>query len=850
MIRPLFAFLILLFPAAPTRAGGEGSAADLAVSLRKANTLGSVLYIAAHPDDENTSLLAYLARERCVRAAYLSVTRGDGGQNLIGSEKGPLMGLLRTQELLAARRIDAAEQWFTRAIDFGYSKNPEETLQIWGKDEVLGDMVWAIRNVRPDVIITRFPTNGDGGHGHHTASAILAGLAYTAAADATKYPEQLKYVKPWQAKRLCWNSWAGQFGTRNETAGLLPVDIGSYNSLLGKSYTEIAGASRSQHKSQGFGAPERRGSRMDNLQILAGEPAKNDFLEGIDLTWGRVAGSEAVAKLLAEAEQSYDFRAPEKIVPILLKAHEALSKLDATDPWVARKRGEILEIIREASGLWLEAVASAYSAAPGETVKISTTAIVRGNVPFELEPGEITYGGAVKAGGEALKRNEQARADINIKIAADAPFTEPYWLRDAPSEGLFTVRDLTKIGAPENGPAVSAKFIIHAGGAKLQYEIPVVYRWVDPVKGELTRPFIISPPLTAEWSEKVYLFSAGGSKKAGFKLKAGRASAAGAVKPVLPKGWSSKPAEFKFNLNKKDDEVEGAFEIAANAGEAAVPDSGELALNIQFDDGSLAQARSLVRVDYPHIPIQTLFPKASARLVRVDASVIGSNIGYIDGAGDDVAAALRQLGLNVQFLTDAELETADLKHFDAIVAGVRAYNTRPRLRYAQKRLMEYVENGGTYVVQYNTLGDMAVNEIGPFPFGISRDRVTVEGAPVRFIKKDHPLLTIPNPIGAADFESWVQERGLYFARMEPERPDDGNRPRFGPQGGAVTDKRYEAVLGMNDPGESEKTGSLIYAKHGKGIFIYTGLAFFRQLPAGVGGAYRLFANLVSARGEK
>lgn len=824
------------------RAGGEVSSADLAVALRKVNTLGSVLYIAAHPDDENTSLLAYLARERCVRAAYLSVTRGDGGQNLIGSEKGALIGLLRTQELLAARRIDGAEQFFTRAIDFGYSKNPEETLKIWGKDDVLGDMVWVIRNFRPDVIITRFPTNGDGGHGHHTASAILAAEAFKAAADPNKYPEQLKYTKTWQATRICWNAFMPGRGGASDAPAPLAVDIGGFNPILGKSYTEIAGASRSQHKSQGFGAPERRGTRMDNLQIVGGEPAKSDFLENVNLTWSRVPGAENVAKLLAQAELEFDPRVPSKIVPILLKAHGELANI--ADPWAAVKRRELLEIIRGASGIWLEATAAAAGAAPGETVKIATTVIARSDLSFQLGPPEITFLSGIESKLVTLKRNELERTEINVKIPSDAELTEPYWLQSAAGKGLFAVKNMQQIGSPESEPAMRAKLNIHAGGQVLEYTVPVIYKWVDPVKGELSRPFVIAPPLTAEWDSKVYVFSGAGAKKVNFKLKAGAAKIAGALRPSPPKGWTCDPAEFTFNFDKKDDEASGSFNITPGEGAA----SGELRCLVEYKDGASAPARSVTRVDYPHIPIQTLFPPMEAALVRADVNIVGKNIGYIEGAGDEVAPALEQIGYKIQMLTDAELESGDLTKFDAIVAGVRAYNTRPRLRFAQKRLLQYVEAGGTYVVQYNTTQELVTNEIGPFPLTIGRDRVTVEEAPVKFIKNDHPLLTSPNKIRDADFDGWVQERGLYFARIANEKETGG--ARFGPPPAGSTDSRYESVFDMSDPGEPSKLGSLLFARHGKGVFIYTGLSFFRELPAGVAGAYRLFANLVSARGEK
>lgn len=811
-------------PAATEFHSGDG-AAEIAIALRKLNTIGSVLYIAAHPDDENTALLAFLARERCVRTAYLSITRGDGGQNLIGTEQGPLIGLLRTQELLAARRIDRAGQFFTRAVDFGYSKSPEETLRIWGHEAVLSDVVRIIRKFQPDVIIARFPVNGAGGHGHHTASAILAGEAFVAAADNSKFPDQLVRNTTWKAERLFWNAWTQFPGEPADKSNLARMDIGAFNAMLGKSYTEIAGQSRSQHKSQGFGAPERRGSRLDYFQLLAGSAAAVDPLEGIDLSWNRIPGAGAVSKLLAQAEQQYSFRDPSAVVPVLVKAREEMLQLSPSGT-VAEKLQELDALIAACAGLHLEAVASAHSTTPGETVKLTAGAVVRSRLPVSVAVGEITWLSSTGEKRTTLESNTPFRTEFNINIPAHAPFTEPYWLVEPPVGGLYTVSDPALIGAPESTPSISVVFDVDIAGAPLRLRVPVLYRWVDPVRGEQTRPLCVLPAVTGTVQEHVLSFHDDKSKTVKLTIRAGRAPLTTTIVPRVPEGWAASPEKIEVKFKDRDEEASVRFEVKP----AAAVRGGSLSFDVALDGGAPGPLHSIQRIEHAHIPIQTVLSHAGARLIRTDLAISGRRIGYIEGAGDEGAAALAQMGYEVVALSDEDLDNGNFTNLDSIVAGVRAYNTRPRLKHQQKQLMHFVENGGTFVVQYNTSQDLAVNPPGPAPFVISRDRVTVEDSPVTFLNPDHPLLSTPNRITAVDFEHWVQERGLYFAQL----PAGGNN-------------RYETILSMADPGEPAKNGAILYLRHGRGVYIYTGLSFFRQLSAGVEGAWRLFANLVARR---
>jgi LmbE family N-acetylglucosaminyl deacetylase len=794
-------------------------AAEIRLAVEKLQVTASALYVAAHPDDENTALLTWLSQGRKVRTAYLSMTRGDGGQNLIGPDVGELLGVIRTQELLAARRIDGAEQFFTRALDFGYSKNAEETLALWGRERILGDVVWVIRSFRPDVIITRFPKDG-GGHGHHTASAILAEEAFSAAADSTRFKEQLRHVRPWRARRLVWNVF--RFGGQGpDTArGRLTVDLGVYDPLLGRSFTELAGESRSMHKSQGFGAAERRGAWTNTFEHRLGDRASGDLLDGVDMTWSRVPGGARVASSLRQAARDFRPERPQVILPNLLKAYSALRTL-GEDPIVRTKREELLQLIRSVTGLWLEVIASRPTGSPGGEIRVATSALNRSDVPIELQRVELIdmKGAPLGMAGapRALVHNVAVGETLAVRIPAAAEPTRPYWLELPPQAGAFEVGEVTAIGAPENPPALRARFHLRLAGTTVIYEVPVVHRWIDPVQGERYRDFVIAPPATMRFEHGAYLFPDARPRDVRVIVQAGSEPVAGSLRLRLPEGWKAEPREAEVALRSQADTSVG-FVVTPGTG----PGSSATA---ELEVGATRYALRAVQLDYPHIPIQHLLLPAQARLIHADVKRQGSRIGYVMGSGDEVPAALRQMGFQVTLLDDEAIEQGDLSQYDAIVTGVRAYNTRPRLVRLQKRLLDYVSAGGRLVVQYNTAEEALQDRLGPYPFRISRDRVTVEEAEMRFLRSDHPLLNTPNRIAAGDFEGWVQERGLYYA--------------------SPWDPRYETVLSANDPGEPPREGGVLYARHGKGVFIYTGLAWFRQLPAGAPGAYRLFANMVS-----
>jgi LmbE family N-acetylglucosaminyl deacetylase len=829
MRRLRFVLLALLVPlAAQAR-----TAAELQLALKKLTVVGSALYVAAHPDDENTAMLGWLSNDRLVRTGYLSLTRGDGGQNLIGDEKGELLGIIRTQELLAARRIDGAEQFFSRALDFGFSKSPQETLSIWDRDKVLADVVWVIRKFQPDVIITRFPATGEGGHGHHTASTILAEEAFRAAGDATRFPEQLQSVSVWQPKRIFWNRFSFQRLDPNapELANDVRVDLGAYNPLLGRSYTEIAGESRSMHKSQGFGAAERRGTLTNYLKLTGGDPAKSDAFEGVNLTWSRYAGGERVGALLQQAYDTFDVHDPSKTIPLLLQALPELDRLGATDawssrtnPWIEVKRRELLEAIRGCAGLSIDVSAADSAVTPGGEIGVSVTVVNRSDFPFVLSTVASPYAAPGKAPGAPLKNNQPVKTDITIKVPADYPYSQPYWLRKPPSKGMFNVDEQTLIGRPENPPAIpiTVSFSIPPMQT-LIYTVPAVYRWVDAVRGEQVRNVDVVPDVTANLDEHVYLFPDAKPKSVAVKLRSFAGAIDGKVSLLVPGGWRVSPESVPMSFKNKGEEADAKFVVTPPSAES----SGTLRAEVDVAGRKLSY--QLIDIDHPHIPAQRVFGAAESKLMRIDLKRRGQHIGYIMGSGDEIPDFLRQAGYDVTLLSDDDLDAANFARFDAIVTGVRAYNARRAMRTAHPKLLAYAQNGGTLVVQYNSTNPqpLLVDPPGPYPFKVTSERVTVEEAPVKMIDPAQPLLTTPNKISVSDFNGWVQERGVNFTN--------------------AWDPKYHTVLESHDPGESDHPGGELYTRYGKGVFIYTCYAWFRELPAGVPGAYRLFINLVSAR---
>ncbi len=828
-----FRFALIVFLLIVQNAGAQvttpQNSSEIRLGLRKLANTASVLYLAAHPDDENTGLIAYIDNELLARTAYLSLTRGDGGQNLIGTEQGELLGLIRTQELLEARKIDKGEQYFTRAYDFGFSKSPEETFSKWNKDSVSRDVVWVIRKFRPDVIITRFPDYEYYGHGHHSASAILAMEAFEAAADPTRFPEQLRYVAPWRTERLLYNSstwfkpdlenFYAETGRK-----YIKEDIGVYNPLLGKTYSELAALSRSMHKSQGFGTSPRHGEHMEYLEHRLGSVPEKGILDNITSNWTRFEGGKKIDAAIRQIISEFDDQRPEKSVPAMLRLHDAIQKLPAqNDPLLIYKKEELNGLILSAMGLRLQAYADKYYASPGDKVQLTISAINRGGLSPTLKT--IIVGTDKIDTSVVLRKNKPHTRVLWKEIPKDASYSQPYWLERPIVDDLFFTDDYQLLGRAEGDPAMSVTCVLTVEGRDIISEVPVVYQWTDPVAGEQFRPFEITPEATVSFTESSYIFTSSLAKTINIHVKALKNDLKGQVRIIAPENWRAQPARTDVVLSKAGEEKMVSFTVVPPSETA----SGEISAVYVNEDGRESD-KGVSIVSYPHIPTRTVFPASAAAVTKIDIARNNERIAYIQGAGDKVAAALASIGYKVDVLTIEELALADLSRYDVVITGVRAYNVWEELSFLNARLLDFVKKGGNLIVQYNVNRGLKTEEIGPYPFSLSRERVTVEDSPFSILKPEHPVLTVPNTITDKDFSGWIQERGLYFADSWSEE--------------------YETILGFQDPGEDFLHGGLLVAKYGEGSFIYTGLSFFRQLPAGVPGAYKLFINLISYNGNR
>lgn len=797
--------------------------------IQKLNFLGSVLYLAAHPDDENTRLISYFANEKKARTAYLSLTRGDGGQNLIGPELRELLGVIRTQELVEARKIDGGEQIFTSANDFGYSKMPNETLEIWDKNQVLSDVVWAIRKFQPDVIINRFDHRSPGTtHGHHTASAMLGMEAFDIVNDSTQFSEQLKLVTLWQPKRLFFNTSWWFYGSREnfekaDKSNLINLKTGVYYNTIGKSNQEIAALSRSRHQSQGFGSTGVRGVEDEYLELLKGDlPSdKSNIFDGIDTSWNRVFGGKPIGDILNLVEKNFDFKNPEISIPKLVEAYKLIQNLEDSH-WKRIKLEEIKKIITACSGLYLEAVSNNQEATFGDKVKVKLEAINRSNVKMNWKSISSNPVSNVSFTVKELLFNINNVQNIEITIPESLEYSSPYWLKNKGTVGMYRVDNQNKIGIPDVIREVKVVFDIEINGETIPFEKNIVYKMNDDVKGEVYQPLDIVPVITSSFGEKVYIFNNGKSKNISLKIKAGKDNLKGAVQIDVPTNWNVTPKEILFNLNKKGEEQTINFII--NPPKEAI----EISLKSIIKIDNLVYDKEQININYSHIYKQVVLKPAEAKAIKLDIKTNNERIAYIMGAGDEVPKSLTQMGYQVSLLKAEEITTEKLIDFDVVITGIRAYNVIPTLAFKQNILFDFVKRGKTMIVQYNTTDDLVTKDLAPYPLKISRDRVTEENAKVTFLAPNHEVLNYPNKITSLDFESWKQEQGLYY----PNTFDEVN---------------FTPILSSNDKDEKPKNGALLVAKYGKGNYIYTGLSFFRELPEGVSGAYRLLANLISIK---
>jgi LmbE family N-acetylglucosaminyl deacetylase len=798
--------------------------------IQKLNFLGSVLYIAAHPDDENTRLISYLSNEKKARTGYLSLTRGDGGQNLIGPQLRELLGVIRTQELIEARKIDGGEQFFSRANDFGYSKNPEETLEIWDKQKVLSDIVWAIRKFQPDVIINRFDHRSSGTtHGHHTASAMLSAESFNLANNQTVFPEQLKLVEPWQPKRQFFNTSWWFYGSKEkfdaaDKSNLIEMQTGVYYPAIGKSNQEIAALSRSRHQSQGFGSTGSRGEETEYLEFINGEALQNksSIFEGIDTSWNRVKGGKPIGELLTKITSEFDFNNPSASIPNLAKAYTMMQSLEDKH-WATIKSSAIKEIIAACSGLYLEAVAQNQEATPESIVKLKLEAINRSTIPMQLVSVTTLPEQKNTPQNKVLNTNILKSVNLDLQVPSTLEYTQPYWLKENGTVGMYTVAEQKNIGIPDIIREVKIVFNILINGIEIPFERTVVYKYNDDVKGEMYNYLDIVPEVTTSILDKVSLFKNGKNKEIAVKIKSGKDAVKGDLILELPNNWVVSPKSIPFNLEKKGTEQIVYFQVTPpNQIDEAVAKSIAVVDNKRYD-------KEQISIDYNHITKQQVLKPAEAKFIKIDLKTTEERIGYIMGAGDEVPKSLSQMGYKVTLLKPEEITPGKLANLDVVMTGVRAYNTVQELANKQSILFDFVKEGKTMLVQYNTPDDIVSANIAPYPMKISRDRVTEENAAVRFLAPNHPALNTPNKITSKDFEGWKQEQGLYY-------PNE-------------FDKTFTPILSSNDKGETPKNGALLIAPYGKGYYIYTGLSFFRELPEGVSGAFRLLSNMISLKAD-
>ena len=757
----------------------QKNSAEIIAQIKGLKTVGSVLYFAAHPDDENNSFLPYLTKERNLRTAYLSLTRGDGGQNLIGKEQGIELGMIRTQELLAARRIDGAEQYFSTAYEFGYSKSSDEALQIWEHEKVLSDAVWIIRKFQPDIIISRFPPDARAGHGHHAASAIIANEAYIAAADSTKFPAQFKYgVSVWKAKRILWNTFNfGSINTTNENQ--LKVEVGGYNPIIGKSYGEIGAEARTMHKSQGEGRPRRRGTSYEFFELKGGDPANNDIMDGVNTSWSRLQGA-AVETSIDKIVSTYNMYDPSASVAALVKLYQQINALPVSN-WRNYKLDQVQDIIKSCAGIYIEATSQQQQVIPGESISIQFLLNQRSNANSVLQSIQLPFKDTSL--NKTLVNNQNIQFEYKLNVPANKSISQPYWLVNPKTEGMFVVKDQLLIGKSENDPEFEGMVNVAIEKQVFTFKIPVQYKYTDLTKGDVYQPIAVVPVTEIKYNKEVSIVAPGKAITVSYQ--------------TMEHNGTSKQTDITLKNSTE---------------------------HLPVNDNAI-YTKSIA---YDHIPTITYFPTASTKIVPLAVQNTAKHIGYIDGAGDKIPEALVELGATVTHLTESDITSENLKQFDAIVVGIRAYNMYSYLTEKNDIFNDFVSQGGNLVVQYlksNQVGIKPV-KVGPYKFSVnSGKRVSQEEVPVIFTLPNHIVLNNPNKITASDFENWVQERSTYQS------------DNF--------DAHFEAPLTMNDKGEAPSNGSLLIAPYGKGNMVYLSLVLFRQLPAGNPGAYKLLANIIS-----
>ena len=794
------------------------SSSSIISKLEKLNTLGKVLYVAAHPDDENTRLITYLSNEKKYQTAYLSLTRGDGGQNLIGKDLKENLGLIRTQELLEARKIDGGIQFFTSAIDFGYSKNSKESLEFWNEDQILYELVWIIRKFKPDVIITRFNEVSGITHGHHTASSILANKAFRISGNPDIFPDQLEFLETWKAKRIFWNTSTRFFDlSKYSDDEILKIDVGLYNNILGKSYNEISSESRSMHKSQGFGSLKRRGSEKELFILTQGDKYDDNLMDGVDVTWNRFGENNEIIEYINNLVNEYDPKKPYKTVNKLSVLYEKVSKIKDED-WKKIKLNEIKNLIKACLGLFFESLSDVSISSIGENIKVNFDAINRSPININLK--QVSVFDEEFLIKKDLINNEFFRFEKTIKIPESESFTEKYWLINKPNFGNYDVNHQKLIGNPDNNFPVETNFIFTINNIEVSYTIPLLNKKNSPTKGDDYKIFNIGLPIYLNPKRYNELVVNSNSQTIEVEVISGKENLDATIYLDIPENIKYEPKYFDLSFKDLNEKKIIKFDLT-------LPETDSFKENIivkaKYNDEYYE--RGIKEINYDHIIQQVRFPLSEIKIIKFNIKTKGKNIAYFMGSGDNIPSFLSLIGYKIDLLTLDQLSTDILSNYDALIIGIRAYNVNKKLIEKTKEIHNYVKNGGNVLVQYNTSRGIDVKDFAPYSFNISRNRTSEENSKVDIINKNHLALNYPNKILLEDFDNWVQERGLYF----PINWSDD----------------YETLISSNDSGEKPNHGGILISKIGKGHYVYTSYSWFRQLPSGVSGAYKLFVNLIS-----
>ena len=839
----------------------DRGAIALGQAIKRLGVVASVLHTGAHPDDEDSGLLAYLARGRQARTAYLSLTRGDGGQNVIGPELYELLGVIRTEELLSARRLDGASQFFSRAYDFGFSKSREETLAKWDREAVLSDMVRVIRTFRPLVIASQWTGTPSDGHGHHQTAGFLTPEAYRAAADPSRFPEQIaEGLRPWKSKKLYVRSSDRQQRGGSQTPGEEPtvtINTGQFDPLLGRSYYEIAIQGRSQHRTQGEGSIERRGPVFSRLKLVdssVGMPKhESDIFEGLDTSLTGIAdfaGSAAgrlkqdlaeVQSAADEARQKFNPFAPSPVAPVIARGlkklraiHDSLASLglnaDAAyevEFLLKEKERDFVDALTKSEGVVVDCLADDEVVTPDQAFNLTVSSYANAGVSQLRVTLSVPPGWSVsekKKSSSVVDGRLIAQTDFQVTVASNADFTQPYWLKN-PRKGDMFVPGKGGTGIePTAPPPVSASVEFEAAGENVTVTQPAQFRYADRAVGEIRHELKVAPAISVSASPALLIYAtagvAGPQEVTASLTNNSKSPLSGTANLVSKTARGSNVAPGTFDLKREGERASINFALKRPVGSSD--------FEARADAGGKTYETGYQVISYSHIEPRFVYRAPLIRAQVIDVRVAtGLKVGYIEGAGDDFENALKRLGVKVTTIEAKELASGDLSVYDVIVTGIRVYDVRPDVVANNARLLDYVNKGGTLIVQYERNSEFAEGKFLPYPAKTKRaaDRVTDENATVAVLEPSHPLFNYPNKITERDFEGWVQERGAYF---------------FG-----EWDDHFKPMLACHDPGEDDKKGGELVAQYGKGFYVYSAYAWFRQLPAGVPGAYRLIANLVS-----